>query len=416
MLLWAGQTVSQTGSQVTVLALPLVAIVVLKASTFEVGLLSAAVTSAYLLVSLPAGVVVDHAGKRRLMLWCDVALLIVIGSVPAAQAEGALTLGQLYAVALMSSVLSVLFTVAYTSYLPTLIERGQLMDANGKLSTSQSFAQLAGPSLGALLVGLFGAARAMTGDALSYAASAVCLLLIRATEPRQAPADQRQRTPFRAQIGEGLSYVLRDPILRKAVAWNGTANFFVIMVETLGPLFLIRIVHVRPAYVGVILALGAAGGVVGGFLSGALARRIGSARVSWLSMTVFTLPGLLIPLARPGWGVLLFAAGWMSWTFASTLCGVALVSYQQGTCPPQLRGRVSAASRWVNWGTLPLGALTAGGLGAALGVHATLWIAVIGGCLSGLWLYFSPLRRMRDLPTQSLQPSRARPQMGAAEA
>lgn len=411
MLLWAGQTVSQTGSQVTILALPLVAIVILKASTFQVGLLSAALTSAYLLISLPAGVLADHADKRRIMLCCDLALLIIIGSVPAAQTAGVLTLGQLYGVALASGVLSVLFTVAYTSYLPELIEPSQLIDGNGKLSTSQSVAQLAGPSLGALLVGLFGAARAMTGDALSYAASALCLLLIRTTQPRSAPAPARrqQRTRFRSEIGEGLRYVRRDPILRKAVAWSGTANFFVIMVETLGPLFLVRVLHQRPAYVGLILALGAAGGIAGGFLSGTLARRIGSARISWLSMTVFTLPGLLIPLARPGWQVLLFAAGWTSWTFASTLCGVALVSYQQATCPPPLRGRVSATTRWINWGTLPLGGLTAGALGATLGVHTTLWIAVTGGCLSGLWLYFSPLRHMRDLPAHRLQPSTAHP-------
>lgn len=405
MLLWGGQTVSQTGSQVTVLALPLVAIVILRASMLEVGLLSAAGTSAYLLVSLPAGVLVDRVSKRRLMLCCDIALLVVIGSVPAAQVAGVLTLGQLYAVALLSSVFSAVFLVAYTSYLPTLIEPGQLMDGNGKLSTSESFAQLAGPSLGALLVGLFGAARAMASDALSYAVSAVCLLLIRARESREAPVPQGERPSFRAQIGQGLTYVLREPILRARVAWSGTANFFVIMVETLGPVFLVRIVHLRPAYVGLLLALGAVGGVAGGLLSGGLARQVGSARIAWLSMTVFTLPGLLIPLARPGWWVLLFAIGWMSWSFGSTVCAVALMSYQQRICPPAMRGRVNAASRWVNWGTLPLGGLVAGGLGAVLGVHTMLWIAVIGGCMSGLWLYFSPLRRMRDLPEQSLAPA-----------
>lgn len=405
MLLWGGQTVSQTGTQVTILALPLVAIVALKATTLQVGLLSVADTSAFLLMALPAGVLADRVRKRRLMLGCDVALLAVIGSVPAAQVAGVLSLGQLYVVALISSVLSVLFTVAYTSYLPGLVERDQLLDANGKLRTSQSFAELAGPSLGALLVGLSGAVRAMTGDALSYGFSAICLLLIRNREPRAARAGDQERPGFRSQLGEGIVYVLGDPILRKTVAWSGTANFFVIMVETLGPVYLIRSVHLRPAYVGLLLAMGAVGGVIAGSLSRALARRIGSARISWLSMTVFTLPGLLIPMARPGWWVLLFAAGWMSWTFGSTLCGVAVASYQQGTCPAELRGRVSGAARWVNWGTLPLGGLAAGGLGSVLGAHATLWIAVIGGCLSGLWLYFSPLRHMRDMPTERLQPA-----------
>jgi predicted MFS family arabinose efflux permease len=405
MLFWGGQTVSQTGAQVTILALPLTAIVLLKASVFEVGLLSAADTSAYLLVALPAGVLADRVSKRRLMLWCDLGLAIVIGSVPVAQAAGVMTLGQLYAVALISSVLSVVFLVSYTSYLPTLVEAGQLLDGNGKLSTSGSFAQLAGPSLGALLVGLFGAARAMAGDAMSYVFSAACLLLIGHREHRGAQAGNRERPGLGKQAIEGLRFVMREPILRKAAAWSGTANFFVIMVETLGPVFLVRIAHVRPAYVGLLLALAAAGGVAGGLLSRTLASRIGSARIGWLSMTVCTLPGLLIPLAGPGWRVLLFAAGWISWTFGATLCNVSLVSYQQRICPPVLLGRVSAASRWITWGTLPLGGITGGALGSAFGVRATLWIAVIGACTSALWLFFSPLRGMRDLPEESLAPA-----------
>ena len=399
MLLWSGQAVSQAGSQVTILALPLVAIVILKATTFEVGLLSAATTSAYLLVALPVGVLADRVSKRRLVLVSNLAQLAVIGSVPLADAAGVLTLGQMYAVALTASVFSVLFSVSYTSYLPSVVGEDRLVEANGKLSTTQSLAQLAGPGLGALLVGLSSAARAMTADALSYLVSAACMLMIRSREPAIVAPPRRQ--PLRGQIADGLRYVLRDPILRKAVAWSGTANFFVIMVETLGPVFLVRTVHLHAAYVGVLLALGAVGGVAGGMLSGPLSRRFGSARMAWLSMTVVSLPGLLIPLARPGAWTLLFAVGWMSWTFGSTLCGVALTSYQQATCPAEMRGRVAATSRWINWGTLPVGGLACGVLGSVLGVRATLWLAVMGGCCSGLWLYFSPLRNMRDIPTVS---------------
>jgi MFS family permease len=411
LLLWGGQAVSQAGSQVTILALPLVAIVLLHATTLQVGLLSATATSAYLLVSLPAGVVADRVAKRTLMLVSDAAQLVVIGSVPLAYAAGVLSLGQLYVVALATSVLDVFFLVAYTSYLPALLAPEQLMDGNGKLAATQSLAQVAGPGLGALLVGLAGAALAMGSDALSFAVSAACLLAIGIREPRTRRAGDTGREPgragfgagfgagFRAEVGAGLRYVLRDPILRHAAAWNGTANFFVIMVETLGPLFLIRTLHLRPAYVGVLLALGAVGGVAAGVAARPLIRRIGSARIAWVSMTVFALPGVLIPLAGPGWWVLLFAAGWISWTFSATLCSIALVSYQQATCPPELRGRVSAAQRWINWGTLPLGGLAGGALGTAIGVHATLWLAVVGGCSSGLWLYLSPLRGQRDLAT-----------------
>lgn len=398
LLLWAGQTVSEVGSQVSVLALPLVALVALKASALQVALLSAATTSAFLLVALPAGVVVDRVRPRRLMVWCDVGRLVVLGSVPVAQVAGVLGLAQLYIVALLSSVLTVFFSVAYQSYLPVLIHRSQLVEGNGKLSTSQSAAQIAGPGLGAVLVGAVGAAKAMAGDAASCAVSAVTLVAIRRTEPDKEPAKSGQKARIRTQIEEGLGFVAREPILRRAVAWNGTANFFVIMVESLGPVFLVKTLHLRPGYVGLILAAGACGGVVGGLASGSLARRVGSARLSWLSMTVFALPGLLIPAAGHGWMSLLFAAGWTSWTFSATLCGVALTSYRQAACPPDLLGRVNAASRWVTWGTLPLGGVAGGALAATIGVRASLWVATIGGCLSGLWLFFSPLRGLRDIP------------------
>jgi MFS family permease len=399
LLLWGGQTASEIGSQITVLAMPLVAVVVLHATAFGVGLLAATQTVAYLLVSLPAGAVVERLGKRRVMVWTDVARLLVIGSVPVSAWAGALTLGQLYAVALLTSVLSVFFSVAYPAYLPTLLDREQLMDGNGKLGTTQSFAQIAGPGLGAALVGLVGAAAAMTADAVSFVASAGGLLAIRTKEPRAAAQPDGDRQPFREQIRDGIAYVRREPILLRGVLWSGSANFFVIMVESLGPVFLVRNLHLHPSYVGLLLGLGAVGGVVGGLTSGWLARAIGTARVCWLSMTVFALPGLLIPAAGPGARVLLFAVGWMSWTFSATVCAVSLLSYRQATCPPELLARVGATSRWINWGTLPLGAVVGGALGSTFGVQRTLWIAVVGGCASGLWLFFSPLRAIRDIPT-----------------
>ncbi len=404
LLLWGGQTVSEMGSQVTVLALPLVAVVVLNATAFQVGLLATAETSAYLLVALPAGAIVDRVAKRRLMLWCNLALFLVIGSVPLVHAFGTLTLAQLYAVALVSSVLSVFFSVAYQSFLPVLLGRDQLMDGNGKLAATRSVAQIAGPSLGAGLVTLVGAAGAMTADALSFLLSAGSLTAIRTRETHQPPADAGRRPSLLSQIHEGLAYVARDPILRNSVAFNGTANFFVIMVETLGPVFLIRTLHLRPGLVGLLLALGAVGGVVGGVSARSLARKVGSARISWIAMTLLSLPGLLIPLAGSGWWVLLFGFGWISWTFASTVAGISLVSYRQAACPPNMIGRVSAAARWITWGTLPLGGLAGGALATALGVQTTLWIAVSGGCCAGLWLYFSPLRGMRDIPLGKPEP------------
>ena len=394
LLLWGGQTVSEMGSAITQLALPLTAVLVLRASTFEVGLLTSAATLAFALIALPAGAIVDRHTKRWLMIWCDLARMAIIGSVPVAAALGALTLGQLYAVAVAAGVCTVFFDVSYQSYLPVLIPKEALVDGNGKLGATQSFAQVAGPGVGGGLVALAGAARAMAADAISYAVSVASLLAIRAREEPPRP-DHRQR--LRTEIAEGLSFVLRHPILRKIVACTGTANLFGGMATAVQIIFLVRILHVRPAEVGLLVSVASLGGVAGGVLSGRLSRRIGSARIIWFSMLVFGLPQLLVPLAKPGWLVVLFPVGFAGFSFSAVVYNVAQVSYRQAICPPRLLGRMNAAVRWVVWGTLPLGGLLGGALGTWLGVRATLWIAFAGSWAAGWWVFFSPLRGVRDI-------------------
>jgi MFS family permease len=395
LLLWGGQTVSEMGSAVTQLALPLTAVVVLRASTFEVGLLTSAATLAFALIALPAGALVDRHTKRWLMIWCDVARMLIIGSVPVAAALGALTMGQLYAVAVSAGVCTVFFDVSYQSYLPVLIGKDHLVDGNGKLGATQSFAQVAGPGVGGGLVGLFGAARAMAADAISYAVSVASLLAIRA---REEPPHPERRQKLRTEISEGLAFVLRHPILRKIVACTGTANLFGGMTVAVEIIFLVRVLHVRPAEVGLLIAVASLGGVAGGVLSGRLSRLIGSARIIWFSMLVLGLPQLLVPLAEPGWLVALFPAGFAAFAFSAVVYNVAQVSYRQAICPPRLLGRMNAAVRWVVWGTLPLGGLLGGALGTWLGVRATLWIGFAGSWAAGWWVFFSPLRGLRDVP------------------
>jgi MFS family permease len=393
LLLWGGQTVSEMGAAITQLALPLTAVVLLRASTFQVGLLMSAATAAFALIALPAGAVVDRHAKRRLMIWCDVARMLIIGSVPLAAAFGVLTMGQLYAVALSAGVCTVFFDVSYQSYLPGLIPKDALADGNGKLGATQSFAQVTGPGLGGGLVGLFGAAGAMAGDAISYAVSVVSLLAIRARE-QPSPPERQQR--LRAEISEGLWFVLRQPILRKIVACTATANLFGGMAAALEIIFLVRILHVRPADTGLLIALASVGGVAGGVLSGRLTRLVGSARIIWFSMLVLGLPQLLVPLAEPGWRLAAFVAGFAAFSFSAVVYNVAQLSYRQAICPPRLLGRMNAAVRWVVWGTLPLGGVLGGAVGAAAGVRVTLWIAFAGSWVAGWWVFFSPLRKMRD--------------------
>jgi len=398
MLLWSGQTVSEMGSAVTALALPLTAVVVLKASTLQVGLLTAASYLAFALIALPAGAVVDRLPKRRIMIWCDLARLVLIGSIPVAAGLGVLALWQLYLVAVLAGVCSVFFDVSYQSYLPGIVGPEHLMDGNGKLGASQSFAQVCGPGLGGGLVGVFGAAGAMSADAISYGVSVASLLGIRLPEPPPLKSETRN---LRAEIGEGLSFVVREPILRKIAACTATANLFGGMESALTILFLVRVLKVHPADTGLVLAVASLGGVAGGVLSGRLSKWIGSARIIWVAMLVLPLPTFLIPLAQPGWGVALFAAGAAALSFASVVYNVAQVSYRQAICPLALLGRMNAAIRWIVWGTLPLGGLLGGAVGTAIGIRPTIWIGVAGSWAAGLFVYFSPLRTLRDVPKAS---------------
>jgi Na+/melibiose symporter-like transporter len=402
LLLWGGQSISEVGSSVTSLALPLTAVIVLKATVFQVGLLTAATYASFALIALPAGAIVDRIAKRRLLLVCDAARMIIIGSVPVAAAAGALTLGQLYVVALLAGVCTVFFDVAYQSYLPSLIPMAQLNDGNGKLGASQAFAQAAGPSLGGALVGLIGAARTMSADAFSYLVSVSSLLLIRSRADGPAAhagaRDGHILSGLRKDIAEGLQFVIRHPILRKVVACTGTSNFWSGASSAVMTIFMVRVLHLHPAVIGLLYAVGAIGGVVGGMFTGRFAGWIGSARIVWVSSLLFIPFQALIPLAEPGWRVVLVAVGQIGLSFCVVLYNVAQLSYRQAITPLSLLGRMNAAVRWIVWGTLPLGGLAGGALGTAIGIRPTLWCAAAGTGAAAVFVVFSPLRAMRDFP------------------
>ena len=421
MLLWTGQSVSEIGSAVTIVALPLAAVVLLNASTFQVGLLSAATTVCFLLVALPAGLIVDRVAKRRLMIVCDAARMLIIGSVAVAAAFGVLTMAQLFAVGFLAGLATVFFDVAYQSYVPSLVNRGQLHDANGKLGATQAFSQVAGPGLGGALFGLLKAG-AMAADAISFAVSTATLLLIRAREPRGRDTDAAPARPapvttgfsgLRTELFAGLSFVSGHKILRKIAACTGTANLFGSMSGALQIIFLVRVLGVPPADTGLLISVGSLGGILGGVLSGRLSRWIGTARIIWFSVGVFGVIPIVIPLAEPGPRLVLFPIGIAGLSFTVVLYNIAQLSYRQLICPPHLLGRMNAAMRWVVWGTLPLGGLLGGVFGSLFGIRTTIWIAVIGMWAAALWVFFSPLRTLRDIPAEAI-PGASGPPDGAA--
>lgn len=402
MLLWSGQSISEIGSSVTVLALPLLAVITLHATTFEVGVLEACTTLAFLLVALPAGAWIDRWRRKPVLVWADAGRVVLLGSIPVAKAMGHLTLAQLYIVALATGVLTVFFDVAYQAYLPALVDRDQLVDGNGKLGTTQSFAQVAGPSIGGALVGSIGAAYAIVADAASFGVSTVATALIRRKEPEPAPKQHRQR--LRDDIREGLRFVLDHPILRKIVACTGTANFFNTMQYAVVAVFLVRVLHASPSIIGLVFSLGSIGGLLGGLTAGRLAKRFGSARIIWLSQLWAAPFAVFAPLAFRGWGVSLLAVSFFAFSMMSVVYNVAQVSYRQSICPLPLQGRMNASVRFIVWGTQPLGALAGGALGATIGVRATVAVGVTGSALAVLWVLASPLRTLRDVPSAERSP------------
>ncbi len=393
--LWAGQSISELGSQVTVLALPLAAVLVLHASTFQVGLLTTAGFAAFLLVGLPAGAWVDRRRRRPVMIAADVTRAIALGSIPIAYGLGVLTLWQLYAVAFVTGIATVFFDVAYMSFLPGLVGLDNIVEANAKLQVTVSLAQVGGPSLAGFLIGLFSAPVAFLADAASFVVSFGSLAFVRHHEP--APQRSEARS-LRSDMAEGLAFVARQPILRMIAGCTATWNLFSSAVMAIAVVFLVRQVNLHAAAIGLLTSLGAVGGVVGGLTASLLRRRLGSARIIWV-VAVATAPfELLIPATSPGPGLAFFAVAALVSSFGAVVYNVNQASFRQILCPPRLLGRMNATIRFIVWGTLPLGGLLGGALGSALGNRNAIWICAAGVTLAPLWLLVSPLRRLRDTP------------------
>ncbi|MEU8470940.1 MFS transporter [Streptomyces sp. NPDC029006] len=395
-LLLAGAATGQLGAQVTLVALPLVAVLELHASAFQVGLLTAAETAAFLLVGLPAGALTDRMRKRPLMIRADLARALAMASVPAAGAAHALTLVQLYVVALVTGVATVFFDVAHQSYLPQIVPRDQLVAGNGSLETIRSTAQVTGPGLGGGLVQLVGAHLAVIADAVGYVLSA--LFLLRIDQPEQPP-EPVAGSSLRKDIGEGIRFVTGHPLLRVIAATTALANLCAAVLMATQTVHLVRVVGLRPGALGLVLSASAVGGLLGALCAGRLAARFGQARVIVLSVLVTGPFAVLWPMSGHGApGAVLFATGSTVVSFGAVVYNVAQVSFRQGLCPPRLLGRMNATLRFLMWGTLPLGALLGGALAEAYGPRTALAWCAAGFLVVPLPLLLSPLRRMRDLP------------------
>ncbi|NES12145.1 MULTISPECIES: MFS transporter [Micromonospora] len=395
-LLWAGQAVSAVGSNVTAVALPLVAVAVLDASTFQVAVLTAAAWLPWLLVGLPAGAWVDRVRRRPVMIVCDLVSAALFLSVPAAALLDLLTVGHLLVVALGAGLARVFFETADQVYLPVLLRPEEVPEGNAKLHATQTASYLVGPGLAGLIAQLAGAVTAVLLDALSFLVSALCLGRIRAVEPRPGRSDDP--TSLRREVLDGLRFVVRDPYLRVLTVFGAASNIGLTGYQAVLVVFLVRSAELPAGLVGVLIGLASVGGLVGAALATRLARRLGSARALLLAALLTGPPALLIPLAGPGPRVLWLVLGGALVSLGVAVGNVVKGSFRQTYTPHRLLGRVTVSMQLLNYGTIPLAAVAAGALGAAWGPAGAIRLMTAGLALTPLILLIGPLRRRRDLP------------------
>ena len=391
---FAGQAISLVGDQITLIALPLVGVLVLHANAAQMGYLFTAALVPNLLFSLHAGAWVDRRGRRRqTMLVADLGRAALLVSVPVAYALDELTLEQLSVVGFLVGTLSVFFYVSYNTLFVSLVTRERYIEASALLNGSRALSFVAGPSLGGALVQALSAPAALVADAVSFLASAFSLSRISPEEPQ---TEQQER----GNVMVGVRYILGSPIMRASLAATATINFFNFVFWALFILFATRSLGVPPGVLGAVLGAAAVGGVIGSVFTGRISRRIGVGPAYVLGCIVFPVPLVLVPLAGGPRAVVLgclFLAQFGS-GFGVMLVDIVGGSIKAALVPKRLLARVSGAYMVVNYGVRPLGALVGGALGTAIGLRPTLWIASVGAIAGFLFLLPSPIPGLRTLP------------------
>lgn len=409
-LFWAAQTASMLGTHMSRVVIPLLAATLLAASPFQMGLLQATQTVAYLLVGLPAGTLVDRMRRRPVLIVCDVLRALFLICTVVGFALGWMNFAGLMVVSLAIGLASVFFEIAYHSYIPAVVGMDHLVEGNAKLESTNATARMAGPALGGSLVQLVGAYLAVSFQAFAYLLSVGLLSRIRVVEEKPEHGERRS---MGADIGSGLRFILRQPVFRAITGSAATYNFFYGMALPLVMLLLVDEIGLSGTTVGLLMAISGVGGITGATVAGWLTARLGQVRTMWISYLVTVPMTLLIPFSGEGWAIALFAIPWFIVSLGIVIYNVGQVSIRQALCPPEMLGRMNASVRFIVWGILSLGSLTGGVLGEWIGVRGSLLVAGIGMTSGVLWLLLSRVSRMRDLPTEKTGPAPQAPPLAS---
>jgi MFS family permease len=399
-LLWVGQSVSEIGSALSTLAVPLLAVTALSATAFDVAMLTALSGAAIFLAAVPAGYLADRAPHRLVLIGCDLGRLVLVASIPLAAAFGFLHLVQVYVATTGISALTLIFGVVYHSYYPTLVDRSQLVDANAKIASTESFARIAGPGLGGLLVGLLGAARTLTIDAGSYLVGLVALALIRT--PAAASRSDNRRSNRRV-LRTGIKLIRSDPVLARLVGCTLGGMVSLAMTGSVLVIYLVRDLHQSSETVGLAFAIGEAGGLAAAVLAARLIRRTGPARTLTYS-SILAPAGYLLLLATAQTALAVACVALACSAARFVLLDIVQYTYRQQTCPQGQLGRLNATIRLGTGAATLAGGLAAGVASPILGNRAAIAISTTVLCLSTGWLLREPLRTARMFPAPPARP------------
>jgi MFS family permease len=409
--LWTGQSISELGSQVSQLAIPWLAAFGLHASPIEFSLLGVMGFMPFILFALPAGVWVDRLRRRPILIAGDAARAALLALIPILWAAGVLQIWHLLVLQFVIGIFTVLFDVAYQSYLPALVDREHLVEGNSKLQLTVSVAQVAGPSMSGGLIAAVTAPYAILADAASFAVSTVFMLGMRHREdlPERAPGESHPK--MWPQVKEGLHWVVGNRYLRPIAACTGTSNFFGQIMFALLVLYAGRSLHMSSVAVGAVFAVGSVGSIIGALAANRIQRRVGVGRAIVGYAVVFSSAGVFFPLAPQSAALPFLIAGFALFGFASVAYNITQVSLRQAITPERLQGRMNAAMRWIVWGTIPLGTLLGGALGQTIGLHAALWVGAIGGLPVFLTVLLSPVRSIGEMPEPVTEPTPAQAEL-----
>lgn len=422
--LWTAATISLFGTQVSLVAIPVIAVFLLKATPFEVALLGTLEFLPFLLFALPAGVWVDRLPRRLILVTGDMGRALSLVSIPIAHQLGVLTIWQLYAVGFINGCLTVFFDVADQSFLPAILDADDLVEGNSRLQVSGSAAQVVGQPLAGGVVGLLTAPLAVLVDALSFVLSGALIFAIRKHEPARLSLDSATNgsptngspTPaagMRREIAEGLHYVLGHQYLRYIAACTGLSNLFSNMAFAVFPIYAYRVLLLTPPEVGLIGGLGSLGFLFGALVAGRISGRLGVGRSIVGSAILFGPGTLLAAAAQPGTALPILVASGFIGGFGGVVYNINQVTLRQAITPERMQGRMNATMRFMVWGTIPIGSIVGGVLATIIGVREAVIVGGIGACFAFVPLLFSPVKSLERIPTQAGPGEATEPTTGA---